>query len=92
MNEQATTNQEAVPEVATPPVSFKLTPAEVYSQLVAYDAAATKTLTVLQTNVDTANSQIAEWNRMRMQIIGQKQLVADLAGKLTGAVPQASSN
>lgn len=73
---------EPVPAIQTPPVTFKLSPTEVYSQLQSYLAQASQTLAKLQANIDAANKQVSEWNGMRLMVLGQKQVAEDLVKKL----------
>jgi len=74
--------QEQAPGIATPPINFKLTPAEIYAQLTAYTAQADKTLQQLQASVDAGTNQLNEWRKMIVMITSQKAMAEDLINKM----------
>ena len=62
--------------------NLKLNAAEIVTQLNQYQAQADKSLNQLQTNIDAGTKQLEEWKKMQLILVGQRQVVLDLLGKV----------
>jgi hypothetical protein len=63
-------------------VKPKITVEEIVSALDAYKSQADNSLAQLENNINQANAQINEWTKLKLMIVGQKQLIKDLYGKI----------
>ena len=80
------TNDQAViptaPEV--PKLTVSMTPAEVLKTVETYKAQAEASLAKLQQNIDKLTEQLNQLQKMRLMVLGQRELVLDLLNKMTG--------
>ena len=67
-----------------PQVTAKMTAAEVLKQVQTYKANAEASLAKLQQNTDRLTDQLNSLQKMRLMIMGQRELVLDLYNKITG--------
>ena len=56
----------------------KLTLDELVGKLQTYQGQADASLSQLKKNIDEANAQINEWQKLSLMIVGQKQLLKEL--------------
>ncbi|CAK0773743.1 hypothetical protein CCP3SC5AM1_880008 [Gammaproteobacteria bacterium] len=79
------TNEQAVLPTAIemPKVDIKMTPEEILNQINVYKANADESLGKLQQNIDKLADQLQNLQKMKLMVLGQREVVLDLLTKMT---------
>jgi hypothetical protein len=78
-----TVQDPAVLNAATPVTKPTLTAEEILDQVVTYRGNADQTLAKIQESIDKVTEQLNNLQRMRIMIMGQKELLSELFKKAT---------
>lgn len=88
MTAQPTPDKEATQAVlagtAAITPELQMTAQEMLAQLNTYHTNANMSLGKIQENIDKVTEQLNNLNRMRLMVLGQREVVNDLIGKATG--------
>ena len=71
-----------------PKVTAKMSAEDILKLVTTYMANADKTLVQLNQNIEKISEQLNKLQQMRLMVAGQRELVADMFGRITGAASE----